>query len=221
MNASLRAVPERHGEPVYLSRAARTRSATSSTSKATTRPPFRASRQRKTQSRNPGGLRRGRDQWSRRPLSRCRPRAAAAEPPVRSGQLLLPARGLLRRAGLLSADSGQTGEPARCHRHSPPGGSAVGPRPDGFAGAGVQQPRRHDVQALGADGRSDPAVQALVYFTQATEIADSLSRSPDTVQRSENRSLPSLNMRGILYPVTGFVLQPFSALPKDFEAITW
>ncbi len=63
--------------------------------------------------------------------------------------------------------------------------------------------------------------QALVYFTQATEIADSLSRSPDTVQRSENRSLPSLNMRGILYPVTGFVLQPFSALPKDFEAITW
>ena len=63
--------------------------------------------------------------------------------------------------------------------------------------------------------------QAMVYFTQATEIADTLSRSPDTVQRSENRSLPSLNMRGILYPLTGFVLQPFSALPRDFEAITW
>jgi hypothetical protein len=63
--------------------------------------------------------------------------------------------------------------------------------------------------------------EALVYFTRATEIADSLSRSPDTVQRSENRSLPSLNMRGILYPVTGFVLQVFSAIPKDFEAVTW
>ncbi len=63
--------------------------------------------------------------------------------------------------------------------------------------------------------------QSLVYFTQATEIADTLSRSPDTVQRSEDRSLPSLNMRGILYPVSGFVLQPSLALPKDFEAIDW
>ncbi len=63
--------------------------------------------------------------------------------------------------------------------------------------------------------------QSLVYFTQATEIADTLSRSPDTVQRSEDRSLPSLNMRGILYPVSGFVLQLYAALPKDFETITW
>ena len=63
--------------------------------------------------------------------------------------------------------------------------------------------------------------QAMVYFTQATEIADTLSRSPDTVQRSENRSLPSLNMRGILYPVSGFVLQLYAALPKDFETISW
>jgi hypothetical protein len=62
---------------------------------------------------------------------------------------------------------------------------------------------------------------ALVYFTKATEIADTLARSPDTVIRSENRSLPSLNMHGILYPLSGYVLQPFAALPKDFEAISW
>lgn len=42
--------------------------------------------------------------------------------------------------------------------------------------------------------------EALVYLSAAAEIAGSLARAPDTVRRSENRDVPSLNMRGILYP---------------------
>lgn len=60
--------------------------------------------------------------------------------------------------------------------------------------------------------------EALVYLTAAAQIADSLARAPDTVVRSETRSLPSINMKGILYPVTGFVLQIFQTLPKDLQA---
>jgi TolA-binding protein len=63
--------------------------------------------------------------------------------------------------------------------------------------------------------------EALVYLSTASEIAASLARSPDTVKRSEDRNLPSLNMRGILFPVTGFVLQLSTTLPKDFEAAAW
>ena len=61
--------------------------------------------------------------------------------------------------------------------------------------------------------------EALVSLTAAAQIADSLARSPATVQRSETRSLPSLNMKGILYPVTGWVLQIYPTLPKDFKDI--
>ncbi len=60
--------------------------------------------------------------------------------------------------------------------------------------------------------------EALVYLTAAAQIADSLARAPDTVLRSETRSLPSLNMRGILYPTSNFVLQIFQDLPKDLQA---
>jgi len=60
--------------------------------------------------------------------------------------------------------------------------------------------------------------EALVYLTAAAQIADSLGRAPDTVVRGETRSLPSLNMRGILYPTSNFVLQIFQDLPKDLQA---
>jgi hypothetical protein len=61
--------------------------------------------------------------------------------------------------------------------------------------------------------------EALVTLTAAAQISNSLERSPATVQRSETRGLPSLNIRGILYPVTGFVLQTYATLPKDFKDI--
>ena len=63
--------------------------------------------------------------------------------------------------------------------------------------------------------------QAMVYLTEAAQLADQLNRSPDTVQRSDTRSIPSLNMRGILYPLTNFQLQLYATLPKDFEAVSW
>ena len=63
--------------------------------------------------------------------------------------------------------------------------------------------------------------EAMVYLSAGAEIAGSLARSPDTVRRSEDRSLPSLNMHGILYPVSGFVLQTFNLLPKDYQAVDW
>jgi hypothetical protein len=63
--------------------------------------------------------------------------------------------------------------------------------------------------------------QALVYLSTAAEIAGSLARSPDTVRRSEDRSLPSLNMRAILYPLKESVLHAYEFLPRDFKAIDW
>jgi hypothetical protein len=36
-----------------------------------------------------------------------------------------------------------------------------------------------------------------------------------------NRSLASLNMRGILYPTTQFVPQIDQQLPRDLQAASW
>jgi tetratricopeptide (TPR) repeat protein len=71
--------------------------------------------------------------------------------------------------------------------------------------------------------------EGLVTLTNATEIADSLARftsSPereaDPSRRNETRSIPSLNMRGILYPLKAkFDLQIYQPIAKDFEAIGW
>jgi hypothetical protein len=60
---------------------------------------------------------------------------------------------------------------------------------------------------------------ALVSFTSAAEEADVLSRNPETLVRSEAKNLPFLNMRGVLYPVSGFELQIYRAIPKDFDAL--
>ena len=61
--------------------------------------------------------------------------------------------------------------------------------------------------------------QALVSLTSAAETADVLSRAPETLVRSEAKNLPFLNMRGVLYPVSGFELQIYRALPRDFETL--
>jgi len=61
--------------------------------------------------------------------------------------------------------------------------------------------------------------QALVYLAGASEISDSLSRDSQTLVKSEAKSLPVLNTRGILYPVSGFEPQIYVAIPKDFQAL--
>ncbi len=63
--------------------------------------------------------------------------------------------------------------------------------------------------------------QALVSFTSAAETADVLSRQPETLVRSEAKNLPFLNMRGVLYPLSGFELQIYRAIPKDFQALSF
>jgi tetratricopeptide (TPR) repeat protein len=61
--------------------------------------------------------------------------------------------------------------------------------------------------------------QALVSLASASETADALSRVPETLVRSEAKNLPFLNMRGVLYPVSGFELQIYRMIPKDFETL--
>jgi tetratricopeptide (TPR) repeat protein len=60
--------------------------------------------------------------------------------------------------------------------------------------------------------------EALVYLTAAAEEYDVLSRNPEDLTRPESRNLPSLNMRGILYPGAQFEPQIFYQIPKDLEA---
>ena len=63
--------------------------------------------------------------------------------------------------------------------------------------------------------------EALVTLTTATEIADSLAKIPGMAQRNETRSVPALNMQGILYPTRKFVVQIYQPIAKDFEATSW
>ncbi len=61
--------------------------------------------------------------------------------------------------------------------------------------------------------------QALAYLASATEQYDVLSRDPETLRRPETRNLPSLNMRGILYPSSKFDPQIYRLIPKDLESL--
>ena len=63
--------------------------------------------------------------------------------------------------------------------------------------------------------------EAMVYLTAAAQTSDTLMRSPGESRRSEVATLPSLNMKGVLYPTRGFVLQIYQALPRDFTVLSW
>ncbi|HEY9594576.1 MAG TPA: hypothetical protein VHE79_08865, partial [Spirochaetia bacterium] len=63
--------------------------------------------------------------------------------------------------------------------------------------------------------------EALVYLTAATEIADGLARDPSGVQRSASRTLPSVNVQSILYPMRGNIPQISPDLPRDFSVAEW
>ncbi len=62
---------------------------------------------------------------------------------------------------------------------------------------------------------------ALANLATAAEGADTLGRNPQTLAAGEAISLASLDMRGILYPVSGFELQIFRAIPKDLLATSF
>jgi tetratricopeptide (TPR) repeat protein len=63
--------------------------------------------------------------------------------------------------------------------------------------------------------------EALAYLASAAETADLLARAPETLVATEAKSLPALNMRGVLYPLADFELQIFKAIPKDLEATSF
>jgi tetratricopeptide (TPR) repeat protein len=63
--------------------------------------------------------------------------------------------------------------------------------------------------------------EALAYMASAAETADLLARAPETLVASEAKTLPALNMRGVLYPLANFELQIYKAIPKDLEATSF
>ncbi|MGA2764834.1 MAG: hypothetical protein ABSG17_15915 [Spirochaetia bacterium] len=63
--------------------------------------------------------------------------------------------------------------------------------------------------------------EALVYLAGASQIADTLTRTPDSRSTGGAKNLPFLNQRGILYPVSGFVPQISRDIPRDLGTIFW
>jgi tetratricopeptide (TPR) repeat protein len=73
-------------------------------------------------------------------------------------------------------------------------------------------------QLAGRTGDRRRTSQALAYLVSAAETADLIARAPETLVASEAKSLPALNMRGVLYPLANFELQIYKSIPKDLEA---
>jgi hypothetical protein len=76
-------------------------------------------------------------------------------------------------------------------------------------------------QLAGRTGDRRRTSEALAYLASAAETADMLARAPETLVASEAKSLPALNMRGVLYPLANFDLQIYKAIPKDLEATSF
>ena len=63
--------------------------------------------------------------------------------------------------------------------------------------------------------------EGLVYLADASQVADTLTRTPGSRSTGGARNLPYLNQRGIIYPVSGFVPQISSDLPRDLGTLSW
>ena len=55
---------------------------------------------------------------------------------------------------------------------------------------------------------------AILSFTQSNEYFDSLTRDPETLNRTDMINLASLNQRKMLYPIPNYELQIFADIPK-------
>ena len=64
----------------------------------------------------------------------------------------------------------------------------------------------------------DKNAKALVNLTFSSDHYDVLSRDPETMSRGMTKNLAFLNQKGILYPQSGFVLQPYNRIPIDMQA---
>lgn len=63
-------------------------------------------------------------------------------------------------------------------------------------------------------GDPEKFTDAIVSFTRSTGYFDDLTRSQDTMERTEAINLASLNQRKMLYPIPDYELQIFVDLPK-------
>ncbi|MEW5818401.1 MAG: tetratricopeptide repeat protein, partial [Spirochaetota bacterium] len=59
----------------------------------------------------------------------------------------------------------------------------------------------------------------LVYLTRSTEYSDTLTRNPETLERTEAMNMALLNTRGVFYPRSGFELQIYNNIPRDLEEL--
>ena len=66
-----------------------------------------------------------------------------------------------------------------------------------------------------ATGDPKKNADSLVQFTRSSEYFDYLTRDPETMRRSKTINLAHINMKNLLYPVTGYQLQIYRDIPKD------
>jgi len=63
--------------------------------------------------------------------------------------------------------------------------------------------------------------EALVYLTAAAQVADSLVHVPGSAERNTTMSLPSMNIRAVLFPTSRDVPVITPQLPRDFASRSW
>ena len=67
-------------------------------------------------------------------------------------------------------------------------------------------------------GNSALVTRGLANLTRSNELAVNFARDPETAARAESINLAYLNSRAVLYPLSGFDLQIFNAIPEDLSA---
>ncbi|RKX93123.1 MAG: hypothetical protein DRP59_03765 [Spirochaetes bacterium] len=64
-------------------------------------------------------------------------------------------------------------------------------------------------------GDPEKFTQALVCFTEAGDYFDTLTRDPETMERTQMRNLSFLNQKKLLYPLKGYSLEIYGDIQKD------
>jgi hypothetical protein len=63
--------------------------------------------------------------------------------------------------------------------------------------------------------------EAMVLLTDSVEYYDKLSRNPVSLVEPDTVNLSYLNSKAIFYPVEGYRLQIYQAIPKDLDKINY
>lgn len=57
----------------------------------------------------------------------------------------------------------------------------------------------------------------MVAFTESGDYFDTLTRDPETMQRSKMRNLSFINQKTLLYPIKGYTLEIYGDIEKDMH----